>query len=117
MRAVGGAGRFTLLLAALLLLLGVTAPTRHGHRTEHTQAATASIAISLLGHDVLDNRSRRSVSTSYAWSTSPADTSWGVHPSTSSEHPPHGVPSVTDATRHVHAAAVTTPQASRAPPQ
>lgn len=116
MRAVGRAGRFTLLLAALLLALGVTAPPRHETLAGHSPDPMA-VAGTLTDHDVLDNRSRRSGSTSYAWSTSPSDTSWGVHPPASREPLPQGLLSITDAARHVATATVTTPQASRAPPR
>ena len=115
MRAVARAGRFGLLLALLLVLLGVSAPVALS-AAGGDRASSESVSPAPTIYDGVHDRVRLSVVARYAQATSLPDTWWATCPRTTGESAPNGRTPIGDVGRTGIAAVMSTPQSGRAPP-
>ena len=116
MRAGVRAGRFGLLLALLLVLLGVSAPVALSVGDGYRAPGIESVSSAPTVHDGLRDRVRVSVVARYAQATSSPDTSWATCPRAIGGSAPNGRSSIGETGRTGMPTAMSTPQSGRAPP-
>lgn len=115
MRATAKAGRFGLLLALLLVLLGVGAtagPTGEGRASGIWESTSTAPTM----HDDIQHRVRLFTVARQAQATPQPDTWWAVRPRAIGGSAPRGSSSIGDAGGTGMATAMSTPRSSRAPP-
>ncbi len=121
MRVAARAGRFGLLLAVLLVLLGVTAAVApgagHGDTGQHpVSVAGESVSTTPSMYDDLQDWLRLSVGTPRALATALPDSWWAVCPRATDGYALQGRLLIGEGGSLRMAAATPTPRSSRAPP-